>query len=99
MYKLLVNGQEINKYRTRQEANYYKKQYPHSKVVADYEITDIEKGLFADSYTVVAESPLKALQKYIEQYKLNIRIEVDLTNTGRFVVRSDNTSKVYNAVA
>ena len=101
MYTLIYteNGQEVKEeYYTRQEADYYKRQHNKAKVVTSYEVADIEKGLFAENYKCVAETPLKAVQQYIEENNLNIKVKVDLTNTGRFVVRSNNTSKVYKEV-
>jgi hypothetical protein len=101
MYTLIYNenGQEVKEeYYTRQEADYYKRRHFKSKVVTSYEVTDIEKGLCQDTYRCIAESPIKAVQQYIKENDLNIKVKVDLTNTGRFVVRSNNTSKVYKEV-
>jgi len=98
MYKLIQDEKIINEYSTRQEANYYKRKHKNSKIVTDYEISDIEKGLFSDNTIIEAESPLQAIKQYIKQNNLNILVKVDLTNTGRFVVRNNNTSKVYSVI-
>lgn len=99
MYRLMCNGKVIKEYRSRKEADYYKKQYPKSKVVTGYEVCDLAKDMFSENVKIEAESPMKALEEYIRQNNLNLQFEVDLSNTGRFVVRSHRTSKVYSVVA
>lgn len=102
---ILVNKDEkgidnqIGKYSTKQEANYYKKNYPKSKVISEYEVFDLNKGLLSDNYITYAENPMQALQKYIADNQLNISVKVNLSNRGRFVVRGNHTSKVYEAVS
>ena len=98
MYKIIYNNKEVESYNTRREADYYKKKYPKSKVVTDYDICDLEMGMFADNSVIEAESPLKALLSYIKDKQLDIKVAVDNFNRGRFVVRSDHTSKVYEVI-
>ena len=88
----------IKDYYTRTEADYYKKQYPHSKVLTDYKIFDMNKGLMADDTIITASSPSEAIKKYIKENNLNIEVEVDYSNTGRFVVTGNRTSKLYKEV-
>ena len=97
-YLLLLDGGDKQEYSTRQEANYYKKQNKKSKVVTEYEIYDLNLGLTGDRTKVVEESPLKALEKYIQQEQLNVIIKRDITNKGRFVVKSKDTSCVYEVI-
>ena len=98
MYKLIQNGQLIKEYYTRTEADYYKKQYPHSKVITNYRIYDMNKGLMADDTIITASSPAEAIKKYIKENKLNIKVELDCSNTGRFVIIGNRTSKVYKEI-
>lgn len=83
---------------TRKEADYYKKKHNKAKVITDYEVCDLNTGIFTDNYKCKAESPAKAIEQYIKENNLNIKVEVDLFNKGRFVVTSNKTSKVYREV-
>ena len=107
-YLLLLDGGDKQEYSTRQEANYYKKQNKKSKVVTEYEIYDLNLDLTqwadlrgadtGDRTKVIEESPKKALEKYIQQEQLNVIIKRDITNKGRFVVKSKDASYVYEVI-
>lgn len=97
-YLLLLDNGDKKEYTTRQEANYYKKQNKKSKVVTEYEIYDLNSGLMGETNKIIEESPLKALEKYIQQEQLNVIIKRDITNKGRFVVKSKDTSCVYEVI-
>lgn len=99
MYQLIQGENTIGKYCTRQEANYYKTKYPKSKVVARYEICDLNKHMLAENEEIYAKSPADAIKKYIIKNNLKINVQVDLSNTGRFVVLGNRTSKVYKEAA
>ena len=92
MYTLIdAHGEKLGIYETKREALYYKKKNPKSKVLAKYEVDDIKKSYLTPRTKIMAESPKDAMLKYIEQEELDIKVEVDLTNRGRFVVWGNRT--------
>lgn len=104
MYKLKYkdnNGiEQVKKYATKQEANYYKKELniKGSKIVTDYMISDLSKHLLSEMPIVEAQTPLKALQEYLKIEGEDVKIKRDMSNTGRFVVKDFRSSYVFKVI-
>ena len=105
MYKLKYkdsNGiEQVKKYITKQEANYYKKELniKGSKIVTDYMIVDLSKHLLSEMPIIEAESPLKAIQEYLKMQNEDVKVKRDMSNTGRFVAKDFKSSYVFKVVA
>lgn len=96
IYKL--NGKEyLNQYESRQEASYYAK-VNSGKVIFKYRICDLSKGMFSDDVFILAETPLKAVQKYFKQLGEERKVKRDLNNTGDIVVYGSRSSYVYKTI-
>lgn len=64
----------------------------------EYEICDLNKGMFSDNKIVFAKTPLEACKKYIKSIGEDKKIKRDMTNSGRLVVRNNRASYVYHVI-
>lgn len=64
----------------------------------EYEICDLNKGMFDKNTIIFAKSPLEACKKYIRSIGEDKKIKRDMTNSGRLVVRNNRSSYVYHVI-
>lgn len=64
----------------------------------EYEVCDLHKGMFDKNIIVFAKTPLEACKKYIKSIGEDKKIERDMMNRGRLVVRNNRASYVYNVI-
>ena len=64
----------------------------------EYEICDLNKGMFDKNIIVFAKNPLEACRRYIKSIGEDKKVKRDMTNSGRLVVRNNRASYVYHVI-